>query len=276
MPTRAVLGFIALAALCAPACRTPEPADAPRISPIARVYQAARDSVVIVNVVRTEVRPAIDGSKKKTRLTHTQWGSGSVIHPAGYVLTNGHVLRAKGKREVRFTNGKALPFEVVAVDHASDLALLKVMAKKPLTPLPLGSSSDLLVGDPAIVIGNPFGMGHTLAVGIVSALHRNTKTEHALLTDMIQTDAGVNPGNSGGPLLNARGELVGVITSSKREADNINFATPIDKVRALFHHMVAPEGRHGFALGMTVVTSGPARVTAVVKGSPADAAGIRV
>jgi len=119
-------------------------------------------------------------------------------------------------------------------------------------------------------------MGLTMASGIVSALGRSPRTEYTTLTDMIQTNAGINPGSSGGPLLNIFGEVIGVVTSQKRDGEGLGFATPIDKVRAVLPEMISPEARYGFVLGMKVASDGPVAVTEVADGSPAAAAGVRV
>jgi hypothetical protein len=133
-----------------------------------------------------------------------------------------------------------------------------------------------MVGEPALTMGNPFGIGFTMDAGIISGVGRNIKTEYTLLLDMIQTDACINPGNSGGPLLDIHGELIGVCTSTKMGAENIGFAISIDHIRTVLRELLAPEARYGFVLGIQVAADGPARVTAVAKGSPAEAAGIRV
>ena len=249
-----------------------------RRTPMVAIFEACKDSVVTVTMTRTEVKPATRPSTKPSkpvRLTHTQRGSGFVLHEAGFLLTNSHALRLNGRGKATFHDGKGYPFRVIATDPGRDLALLKIDAKRPLKPLPLGRSGDLMVGEPAVTLGNPFGMGLTMASGIVSALGRSTKTEYTTLTDMIQTDAGINPGCSGGPVLNVFGEVIGVVTSQKRDGEGLGFATPIDKVRAVLGEMIAAEGRYAFVLGMQVATGGPAAVTAVAEGSPAQAAGVR-
>ncbi|KPJ74787.1 MAG: hypothetical protein AMS14_04825 [Planctomycetes bacterium DG_20] len=264
-----------------PAATTREAADRERRrTPLVGMFEDCKDSVVNVSITRTEVQPAKQPASKPAKPVHVtkvQWGSGFVLHEAGYILTTSHALLLDGKRQVTFHDGESHAFGVVARDDSHDLALLKIDGKRPLKPLRLGQSGDLMVGERAVAIGNPFGMGLTMASGIISALGRATKTEFTMLTDMIQTDAGINPGNSGGPLLNILGEVVGVVTSQKREGNGIGFATPIDKVRAVLPEMIAAEDRYGFVLGMKVATgAGPAEVTAVAKGSPAEAAGVQV
>ncbi|MBM4035384.1 MAG: trypsin-like serine protease [Planctomycetes bacterium] len=276
---RAALG-VPIALVMAACVRAPRPSDeALRRTAVARVFEQCKDSVVMFAATRVEhsTKPAPDGKGPATRLhtTHTQWGSGCIIHPAGYVLTNSHMLRFEGRRDAALADGKRCPARVLAEDPANDLALMKIDAGRPLKPLKLGESRKVMMGEPAITIGNPFGISFTVASGIVSGTGRATNTDYAMLTDMIQTDASINPGTSGGPLLNILGEMIGLCTSSKEEAENIGFAIPVDKVRAAFPELVAPEGRYGFVLGLKVAPDGPARVTEVAKGSPAEAAGIR-
>jgi S1-C subfamily serine protease len=244
-------------------------------APLVKVWQRCRNSVVSLYVVRTDVKPSPKEKGKMVKTTRVQWGSGSIIHPGGYMLSNSHVFQIEGKQEVKFADGSTAPFRVIAVDEANDVALLKIDAGRPLQSLALGDSNGLRVGEPVAVIGNPFGMGHTLSAGFVTARHRSTKTEHAFLTDMVQTDAGVNPGNSGGPLLDMDGRILGMITSVKKEAENISFAIPIDKIRALFPRLVAPEGRYGFRLGMEVAAGRPVEIQAIEDDSPAAAAGLQ-
>jgi len=272
----------AVTALAAAGCfrpAVPSP-DALRRTAVTRVFEQCKGSVVKFTATRheTTVKPSPDGKGPATRVhtTHTQWGSGCIIHPAGHVLANSHMLRFEGQRVAMLADGKTCPARVIAEDPAHDLALLKIEAGRPLTPLKLGRSSQVMVGEPAITIGSPFGIDFTVGYGIVSGVGRGTDTEYASLTDMIQTDAGTNPGTSGGPLLNILGEMIGLCTSGKKEAVNIGFATAVDKIRAVFADLVAAEQRYGFVLGLKVASDGPSRVTEVAKESPAEAAGIKV
>lgn len=281
LPRLAASLAIALAACRHPGHHTnPAPAEALRRTAVARAFEECKDSVVKFTASRVEetVKPPADGKGPSTRIrtTHTQWGSGCIIHPAGYVLTNSHMLRFEGRRTAMLSDGKSYPTQVIAEDPANDLALMKVEAGRPLKPIKLGTSSQTIVGEPAITIGNPFGISFTVAAGIISGLGRSTTTDYSSLSDMIQTDASINPGTSGGPLLNILGEMIGLCTSAKKDAQNIGFATPIDKIRSLFAGLVAAEERYGFILGLEVASDGPAAVTKVAPSSPAEAAGIQV
>ena len=166
-------------------------------------------------------------------------GSGFVIHKDGYIVTNNHVVEKADKISVKFKNdSEEYPAEVIGRDPKTDIALIKVEVKKELTPVVVGNSEKLRTGDWVIAIGNPFRLGHTATVGVVSAKGRKV-AGGGPYDDFIQTDASINPGNSGGPLFNAEGEVVGVntaISSPGRTAGRgfnigIGFATPINLVR---------------------------------------------
>ena len=164
-------------------------------------------------------------------------GSGFVIDKAGHIVTNYHVVEGGAEIEVSFTNRKTYDAEVVGTDPSTDLAVLLVdVPSRALTPLPLADSDDVTVGDPVVAIGNPFGLDRTATAGIVSALQRAvTAPDGRPIDHVIQTDAPINQGSSGGPLLNARGEVIGVNSqiSSPSGGGNvgIGFAVPSNTVK---------------------------------------------
>ncbi|MFC1805820.1 trypsin-like peptidase domain-containing protein [Planctomycetota bacterium] len=247
--------------------------EALRRTAYVEVFEASKGSIVKFTATRKEQKK--DEKGKTTTVTHTQWGSGCIIHPAGYALTNSHMLLFDGVRTAETFDGKRHPVRVIAADTRNDLALMKIERKQPFRPLPLGRSGEAMIGEPAITIGSPFGIRFTMARGIISGLGRSTKTEHTHLHRLIQTDAAINPGSSGGPLLNILGELLGICVSAKRDAENIGFVIPIDHIRRVLPDILSPEQRYGYVLGLTLETCGPARVTQVAEGSPAASAGIR-
>ena len=218
-------------------------------------------------------------------------GSGFVIDKAGHIVTNYHVVRGARSIEVTFSNKDSVKARLVGFDSASDIALLEVEAEaRALRPLPRGDSDTVRVGDSVVAIGNPLGFERSVTSGIVSALHRPLTDSQ--LDDLIQTDAAINRGNSGGPLLNARGEVIGVNTAIADAGSGgnigIGFAVPIDKVNDVVAQLMK-DGRveHAF-LGVTVAEITPeiARlfrlpsrrgllVQSVEEGSGADEAGIR-
>ncbi len=155
-------------------------------------------------------------------------GSGFLISPDGYILTNFHVVERATEVRVKLMDGRELDAEVVGSDQGTDVALLKV-SERGLPSLTLGDSEALRVGDWVVAMGNPHGLGHTVTQGIVSAKGRSIGA--GLYDDFIQTDAAINPGNSGGPLFNLRGEVVGINTAIIASADGLAFAIPANMVR---------------------------------------------
>jgi S1-C subfamily serine protease len=168
-------------------------------------------------------------------------GSGFVYDQAGHIVTNYHVVRGAESIGVIFSDETEVSAQVVGVDPANDLAVLKVDEVPPgILPVELGASADLRVGQRAIAIGNPFGLDQTLTVGVVSALGRPLQTEEdTYIFNVIQTDAAINPGNSGGPLLDSRGKVIGVNTAVRQNAQGIGFAVPVDTVKRVVPLLIA-------------------------------------
>ncbi|MCC5646190.1 trypsin-like peptidase domain-containing protein [Nostoc sp. CHAB 5824] len=162
-------------------------------------------------------------------------GSGFIIDKSGLVMTNAHVVDKADKVTVRLKDGRTFEGKVQGIDEVTDLAVVKINAGNDLPVAPLGSSSNVQVGDWAIAVGNPLGFDNTVTLGIVSTLKRSSAqvgiSDKRL--DFIQTDAAINPGNSGGPLLNGQGEVIGINTAIRPDAMGIGFAIPIDKAKAI-------------------------------------------
>lgn len=158
-------------------------------------------------------------------------GTGVIISDDGFILTNNHVIAGANEVTVTLANGTKLEARIVGTDEATDVALLKVASKTKLPAATLGSSDALRVGDWVVAIGNPFGLGHTVTAGIVSAKGRIIGS--GPYDDFIQTDASINPGNSGGPLFNTAGKVAGINTAIIAQAQGIGFAIPIDMVKRL-------------------------------------------
>jgi S1-C subfamily serine protease len=258
---------------------------------VSGVVDRAGPSVAAVQVLGTATdRDAAKGG-----------GSGFLFTPDGYVLTNSHVVRAGAasrppawqRQRVSLSDGRTFEARWVGDDPDTDLAVLHIdgMSRGSLAPLPLGRSALLKRGEIAIAIGNPLGFEHTVTAGIVSALGRSMRSGSGrLIPDVVQTDAALNPGNSGGPLLNARGEVVGVNTAIIRGAQSISFAVAIDiagwVIPQLLQHGRVQRGHLGVA-GMTVALdrrialafelaqTHAVRVSAVEAQSPAGRAGLR-
>jgi serine protease Do len=215
-------------------------------------------------------------------------GSGVIINPHGYILTNQHVVEGASKILVSLQNGSEVQADLIGADYKSDLAVLRITAKGQTGFLPMGESSDLMIGEPVVVIGNPFGLGHTLTVGVVSALHRRITVGDRVYGEFIQTDASINPGNSGGAMLNINGELIGITTAIYSKAQGIGFAIPISKAKRVVDDLIAFGSVKPGWLGIEVedltaelgsalaVTPGSGvMVSKVWPGSPGEKAGIK-
>lgn len=214
-------------------------------------------------------------------------GSGFIIDPDGSILTNNHVVEGAERIQVKLSDGRSLRARVIGVDPDTDIALIKVDGQTSLPVATLGDSSALRMGEWVCAIGNPLGYEHSVTVGVVSYLGR--KLFDASLDDYIQTDAAINLGNSGGPLINVRGEVIGINAAISSRASSIGFAVPINGAAAILPQLRA-HGRvsRGY-MGVTLrdidsdlqrslhlsVPSG-AVVQDVTNGSPAERAGLRV
>ena len=221
-------------------------------------------------------------------------GSGFIVRADGAILTNAHVVAGATRISVAMKDGTTYPARLIGIDEANDLAVLKIDARK-LPVAPLGSSTNLLIGEWAIAIGNPYGFilansEPSVTVGVVSGTGRNVAAQSegaGVYVDMVQTDASINPGNSGGPLINAVGEVIGVnssIFSPSGGSVGIGFAIPINRARRvaedLLAHGVVRHPWIGFQPQLTRGASAPGPnpgvvVASVVPGSPAARAGIR-
>jgi serine protease Do len=217
---------------------------------------------------------------------HQGSGSGFIIDAAGFILTNFHVIEHADRITVTLADGRALKGDVVGADPAIDVALIRVSGAGPLPEAPLGNSDELRVGEWVCAIGNPLGYVHSVTVGVVSFVGR--KLFDASLDDYIQTDAAINFGNSGGPLINARGEVIGINSAISSRATSIGFAVPINQAVAIIPQLKA-RGRvsRGFVgLMLTDITpdlqrslnlsvSRGALVQDVRGDSPAESAGLQ-
>ncbi len=166
-------------------------------------------------------------------------GSGVVIDAHGHILTNEHVVGRATRIRVATADGREFDAELVGADPNNDIAVLRVETDETLPWLALGTSADLMVGEPVIAIGNPFGLEHTVTTGEVSALNRSIRSEQYVFHGFLQTDASINPGNSGGPLLNAEGELIAINTAVYQGAQGIGFAIPIDAAARVVRELIA-------------------------------------
>jgi putative serine protease PepD len=249
-----------------------EPASSSTFS-VNRIYERAKDSVVEITVRSTQTTPFGQQSGEAQ-------GSGFVYDMQGHVITNEHVVAGAESVSVQFSNGKSYDATVVGSDASTDVAVLKVDAPASvLKPLALGNSSTVAVGDTVVAIGSPFGLEGTVTSGIVSALHRQiTSPNDFAIDDAIQTDAAINHGNSGGPLLNTSGQVIGItaqIESDSGGNDGVGFAVPSDTVRSIVSQLIENGSVQHAYLGIALSGSG-AKVGEVRPGTPAAKAGLRV
>src|SRR6516225_2763036 len=219
-----------------------------RQTPVVDVVKRVRDAVVNIHSERTVRGPAQEDlfafAPSQNRVNGM--GTGIVIDPRGYIVTNHHVIEDVNLLRVRLSDGSTHNARVLARDPESDLALLKIDAGRPLPTLPLGTASDLMVGETVIAMGNAYGYEHTVTVGVVSALKRDvTLNKDVSYKALIQTDASINPGNSGGPLVNVRGELIGVNVAIRAGAQGIGFAIPVDTMIRTAADMLSIRKRNG-------------------------------
>jgi serine protease Do len=248
-----------------------------RRTPVVDVFERTRDAVVNIQATQQVERviPFGDffGGDNTERYTATALGSGFVIHPDGYVVTNAHVV-SHANVKVIFADKSEYDAEKIAIDERHDLAVLKIRAQRTFPALVLGRSDDLMIGETVIAIGNPLGYEHTVTTGIVSATNRKLNTGEDVSYDhLIQTDASINRGNSGGPLLNILGELIGINTAIRGDAQNIGFAIPVDTLRQLLPEMLSAERSRRFQVGLRLQWRDRTYVTEST--GPAAAAGIQ-
>ena len=264
----------------------------------AEIYRARAAGVVTII--------ALFGGQGAASLGDAAQGSGFVVSSEGYILTNSHVITTAGEAPagekpeaasmvfVEFRDGDRVPARIVGWDIYDDVGLLKVDPEgHDLSPVPLGNSSHVVVGEPVAAIGSPFGNESSLAVGVVSATERsiNSLTSTYDLVDAIQTDAPINRGNSGGPMFDSRGRVIGInaqIRSESGNAEGVGFAVPINSAKRSMEQLIE-NGRVRYAwLGVSTQTVTPklashfgfaaprgAAVQTVIDGSPAANAGLR-
>ncbi|MFN3762824.1 MAG: S1C family serine protease [Anaerolineae bacterium] len=311
----ALLFVLGLGAACAlPAAVLPSPTPAPTIPPTATAAPPVLPTVppeafnaleAQVEAVYEQAAPAVVNITSRIitydifmqPIPQEGTGSGFLYDDRGHIVTNYHVVEGAKEVVVTLADGRSFPAEIVGVDPSSDLAVIRIPAENLPAPLPLADSGQLRVGQFVIAIGSPFGQVGTMTLGVISALGRVIQSpDGRFIGEAIQTDAAINPGNSGGPLLDLQGRVIGVnsqIISPSQASAGIGFAVSSNTVRRVVPHLIA-EGRYPHPwLGVEVLSLTPEWVQAlrkvgmeipaeegllvlsVVRGGPADRAGIR-
>lgn len=234
-------------------CAAESPVTYSRVTPVVRAVKMVSPAVVNISSeyeVRDRVNPffhfPVDpffrdffdhGYERKRKLSSL--GSGVIIDgEKGLILTNEHVIVKTGTITVVLNDGREFKADIVGADPETDLAVLRVRTSDPLPAIAMGDSTDLMIGETVIAIGNPFGFANTVTTGVISALNRSIRAQEREYHDFIQTDASINPGNSGGPLLNINGELIGINTAIYAEAQGIGFAIPISKAAKIITDLI--------------------------------------
>src|SRR5262245_31870283 len=258
----------------------PEPELVRLNQALTRLADQLRPALVQIRVQRPTEEPDPEEGPRRAL------GSGFVIHPSGYIVTNAHVVERSSSVQVRLASGRRLTWAVIGRDRRVDLALLNVEVPEPLPVLPLGDSERLAVGELVLALGHPFGLEQTVSLGIVSRKGAPLQAA-APGFDFIQTDAAVNPGNSGGPLVDMSGRVVGVNTMAARNG-SIGFAIPINLIKSLLPQLLAKGSVEWGWLGVRIdeITEDNVKdygldvprgvgIEGVLPGQPAAAAGLR-
>lgn len=202
-----------------------------RETPHVRAVRRAQSAIVNIHSERTarERDSIVEGTPGRKV---NGMGTGIIIDERGFIVTNQHVIGGVDSLRVTLYDGSTFTAEAISYDVKHDLAIIKIDASRSLPVIPLGTSSDLRLGESVIAVGNAFGYEHTVTAGIISSLSRDVEVnEHQSYKNLLQTDASINPGNSGGPLLNLDGEVVGINVAIRAGAQRIGFAIPIDDAR---------------------------------------------
>ena len=204
------------------------------------IFKKASPAVVNISIAQTDALAAKSQVEDQPK-SFTGFGTGFIIHPSGYVVTNHHVVERAKAIVATLSDQRQLDARLIGMDESTDLAVLKLESPAPFPVIPLASDDSVEIGDWTIAIGNPFGLNSSMTVGILSSKGRreiNDDRRKRIYDYFLQTDAAINPGNSGGPLINLRGEVIGINTAIKTDAQNIGFAVPIEMIKAIIPQLV--------------------------------------
>ena len=249
-----------------------------RMTPTVRAIQRVVPATVNIH---SEKRARSANTLHPTGKKVNGMGTGIIIDERGYIVTNYHVVQDVDSLQVTLHDSTTYSARVVSFDSREDLAIIKINASRDLPVMPLGTSSDLLLGEDVLAVGNAFGYPHTVTRGIISALGRDVEVnDEQSYRNLIQLDAAINPGNSGGPLINREGDVIGINVAIRAGAQKIGFAIPIDDARRTIARLLDIQRINNNFHGVSGRDhkSGPDRkliVDAIAPSSPAAAAGVK-
>jgi serine protease Do len=230
-----------------------------RITPVVQSIAKVLPSVVNLSTVKTVEFGNNGNSNENPALEEIQLGqdkayslgSGSIIDASGLIVTSAHVVHRAVKINVTLHDGRNIVAELLAVDDLNDIAMLKINVAEKLHPIPMATPGDLLLGETVIVVGNPYGLGNTITQGVLSAIGRKvTHNNKLLFADLLQTDAAVYPGSSGGPLINITGAMIGLNSAMLKEEKSISFAIPLQRIENILAGWLIPERFDNVSLGI--------------------------
>lgn len=267
---RATLGLVLFSGMIGTLCASlPAIASDPFLRRTATVDVVERVGPSVVNITAERITKVPSPFGRRARIdpsvenffrnffeprarTVQSLGSGVIFDRQGHVLTNEHVIARASSVRITIADGREFDAELVGADPNNDLAVLKILTDEALPFSPPGRSDDLMVGEPVIAIGNPFGFSNSVTTGVISATNRSVKVKGGSFAyhGLLQTDASINPGNSGGPLLNAEGELIGINAAIYAGAQGIGFAIPIDVASRVIHELLLYGEIHPVWLGL--------------------------
>ncbi len=292
MSRRTTLSALSLTLLL-PILAAAQSSQAARRTPVVALVERVAPAVVNISAASTvrEADPFFGRFGLGAERQAQSLGSGFIVDRNGIVVTNAHVIEGASRITVTLLDGREIEADLLGSDRDADIAVLKVKASG-LPAVPLGHSSDLMIGETVVAIGNPFGLSNTVTTGVLSAVGRTVPSERGerLFTDFLQTDASINPGNSGGPLVNIQGDVIGINSAIISGATGIGFAIPADRARRVVDDLlrfgelqplwtgarlvsVDPELARRYGLPASVRRG--AMVLKISPDSPAAAAGLR-
>lgn len=244
-----------------------------------RVVESARPSVVNIRGEKT-LAPDDEGYRPGEGPQRVKgMGTGVIIDERGYIITNHHVVEGVRRILVTLASEKTYTATLVSHDARTDLAVIRIQTSEKLPVVNIGTSSDLMPGEPVIAVGNAYGYEHTVTCGIISALHRTVQVSDTQnYQDLIQTDASINPGNSGGPLLNIDGEMIGINVAVRAGAQGIGFAIPVDVALQVAARLMSTERLSKTWHGVVAQDAAPRKqlvVESVQDDSPAAKSGLK-